>query len=432
MRTARLSPGELAHIPEFIEKWTALGNSTAPIDRDWAEGAVARFYEFAGLSEPWVVWAPCPISGLLTAAVYAAITSEGRARYVGDAAALDRVIDQVTHHGRIVPDGHLAYTQIRGIVNRIVHRALRLHAATESGPETPALYPLGTAFSAASHAAHHWRFDCSLERTLSHRITLPITAGLQSGFYGVLRRVFQQTVEGLEKRLHTAAQGYLGAPFWLPHVAQLAYANEVFGIRVDRGFIELVQHCGLFWIFDGICIAAERPSHINRDEAGQLHCEIGSSIACRSGWSWWHWHGTKVWQALIEEPQRISVEAIERMPSPELRRIMIERYRAGEETHGIAAYLRDAGGVRLDEDAAFGMLWRCNLPDEEPFLAVEVVNHTAEPDGSYKHHFLRVDPELRPILSNGQSGAPQRLTARNAVASSFGLRGADYEPDLET
>jgi hypothetical protein len=29
-------------------------------------------------------------------------------------------------------------------------------------------------------------------------------------------------------------------------------------------------------------------------------------------------------------------------------------------------------------------------------------------------------------------GMPQRLTARNAVASSFGLRGADYEPDIQT
>jgi hypothetical protein len=120
------------------------------------------------------------------------------------------------------------------------------------------------------------------------------------------------------------------------------------------------------------------------------------------------------------------------MPSPDLRRIMIERYRAGEETHGVAAYLRDAGGIRLNQDAAFGTLWRRSLPGQEPFLAVEVVNHTSEPDGSYKHHFLRVDPELRPILSDGQLGPPQPLTARNAVASSFGLRGADYQPQIET
>jgi hypothetical protein len=49
MRSAPLSPGELAHIPEFVEKWTEIGYSTAPINRDWTEGALARFYEFAGL-----------------------------------------------------------------------------------------------------------------------------------------------------------------------------------------------------------------------------------------------------------------------------------------------------------------------------------------------------------------------------------------------
>ena len=71
MRTAPLSPGELAYTPEFIEKWTAIGHSTEPIDRDWAEWALARFYDFAGLSEPWVVWAPCPVSALLSASMAA-------------------------------------------------------------------------------------------------------------------------------------------------------------------------------------------------------------------------------------------------------------------------------------------------------------------------------------------------------------------------
>src|ERR1051326_5005630 len=226
MRTAPLSPGELAHIPEFIEKWTAIGHATEPIDRDWAEGALARFYEFAGLSEPWVVWAPCPISGLLSVAVYAAIRSEGRARHVRDADAVDHVIDRVTHDGRIVPAGHLPYGKMRGIVHRLVQRALRLHAMTESGSDSPALFPLGTAFSAASHVARYSRFDRSLERGLSHRIALPITGALQSGFCGVLRQMFQQIIEGLGHRLHTATQAYLGAPFWLAHAGQLDYANE--------------------------------------------------------------------------------------------------------------------------------------------------------------------------------------------------------------
>ena len=55
-----------------------------------------------------------------------------------------------------------------------------------------------------------------------------------------------------------------------------------------------------------------------------------------------------------------------------------------------------------------------------------------EPDGSFKHHFLRVDPHLRPLLPDGSFGQPQPLTARNAVASTFGLRGDEYAPERET
>jgi hypothetical protein len=37
---------------------------------------------------------------------------------------------------------------------------------------------------------------------------------------------------------------------------------------------------------------------------------------------------------------------------------MIERYRHGEEVSGAAAYIRDAGGERLDRDEHYGTLWR--------------------------------------------------------------------------
>jgi len=56
-------------------------------------------------------------------------------------------------------------------------------------------------------------------------------------------------------------------------------------------------------------------------------------------------------------------------------------------------------------------------------------NRTPEPNRSCKHRFLRVDPQLRPMLSDGSFGPPQLLKARNAVASIFGLTGATYEPE---
>jgi hypothetical protein len=36
------------------------------------------------------------------------------------------------------------------------------------------------------------------------------------------------------------------------------------------------------------------------------------------------------------------------------------------------------------------------------------------------------------MLSDGAFGEPQSLTARNAVASTYGLRGEQYAPEIRT
>jgi hypothetical protein len=273
--------------------------------------------------------------------------------------------------------------------------------------------------------------DAAVHQTLNTRLVMPIRAGV-----GILSELLEPALNvvgyGVPRvKIRHAGLAYSGVPFWAPYAGLRDYVHQVLGIPLDRSFPDAVESCGLYWMLDGICFAAERPTHLNRDEAGHLHCEIGPGVAYPSGWSWWHWHGTRVPQSVIEEPERITVERIEQVRSPALRRVMIERYRHGEATHGIAAFLRDADAHRLDHDAAFGTLWRRDI-DEEPLLVVEVVNHSPEPDGSFKHYFLRVAPELRPILPDGSFGAPQPFSARNAIASTFGLKGAEYIPSVET
>jgi hypothetical protein len=273
--------------------------------------------------------------------------------------------------------------------------------------------------------------DAAVHQTLETRLVMPIRAGV-----GILSELLEPALNVVgygvvRAKIRHAALAYSGAPLWAPYAGQRDYVHQVLGIPLERSFLDTVESCGLCWMLDGICFVSERPTHINRDEAGHLHCEVGPGVAYPSGWSWWHWHGMRVPQKVIEEPERITIEAIERVPSPALRRVMIERYRHGHAIHGVAAYLRDAGARRLDQDAAFGTLWRHDI-GEELLLMVEVRNHSPEPDGFYRHFFLRVDPALRPILGDGSFGALQAPTARNAVASTFGLSGAEYRPAIET
>ena len=137
-------------------------------------------------------------------------------------------------------------------------------------------------------------------------------------------------------------------------------------------------------------------------------------------------------QQVIEIPRSIAIDDIHCARNPDMRRIMIERYRTGEAVQGIAAYLRDAGARRLDHDPDFGTLWHLDSAVTGPMLMVEVTNRSPEPDGAWRHFLLRVDPELRPLYADRSSGSPQQLFARNAVASTFGLSGEEYAPEVET
>src|SRR5262249_47757882 len=122
------------------------------------------------------------------------------------------------------------------------------------------------------------------------------------------------------------------------------------------------------------------------------------------------WHGAVVPEWIIREPEKISVSLITAELNAEVRRVMIERY-------GLEKFIKDSGATKVHQDA-LGVLWRKNLPGDEALVMVQVKNSTAEPDGTYKHYFLRVPPDTR--------------TVRAAVAWTFGLMEHEYKPRKET
>ena len=188
-----------------------------------------------------------------------------------------------------------------------------------------------------------------------------------------------------------------------------------------RGMQTAAQHCGWWWPFANAVIITERPRTLVHDAEGRLHREDGPALQYPDGWGIWAWHGVRVPQDVIERPETITVEQIEHERNAEVRRVLITRY-------GQDRYLRDSGAQQLHRDE-WGALWRKELAGDEPLVMVQVTNSTAEPDGTYKDYFLRVQPELRPLRDDGL-GEPQELTALNAVASTFGMTGREYCREL--
>jgi len=202
------------------------------------------------------------------------------------------------------------------------------------------------------------------------------------------------------------------------------YFHDVLGLtdqtRKLSGLWELALSAGWALPHQNICWVSERHNILRFDDQGRLHSLTAPACAYPDGWAIYAVHGVRVPEYVITHPGEISVERIDDEEHAEVRRVMIERYRHGEEIDGAAAYMRDAGGERVDHDERWGTLWRRNFSDEddEPIVVVEVVNSTPEPDASRKRYWLRVPPNM--------------TTAREAVAWTFCLSEREYDPLKET
>jgi hypothetical protein len=114
---------------------------------------------------------------------------------------------------------------------------------------------------------------------------------------------------------------------------------------------------------------------------------------------------------------------------------MVDRYNDGDS----GRYLRDIGATVIHEDVdALGLprrLLHIEQPGDEPFVAIEVTNSSPEPDGSRKKYTFRCDPQLRPLPVKGwrdKTGEPQEMTCLNAIASTYGMTGKEYQLEIET
>ena len=214
------------------------------------------------------------------------------------------------------------------------------------------------------------------------------------------------------------------------------FVREVLGLKSQTeklsGLTEIAKSAGWFIPCAKTCFVSERHSILNLDSRGRLHCDDGYAFGYPDGWGDYFWHGTRVDRAIVLHPESITIEKIANGANAELRRIMLERY---DTLRYRGAYIVDSGAKVIHQDEC-GTLYRSDRNGDTPLLMVKVYNSTTESDNTQREFFLRVDPNLRPMERNADGamvfGQPQRMTARNAVASSFGLRGEEYKPVIET
>lgn len=251
-----------------------------------------------------------------------------------------------------------------------------------------------------------------------------------------------------------------GGNQWSAWVAYLSFFRHVAKLPLDyskwQHWETLAEVSGPRCVHQKFCMISDRPEVLLVDDQNRPHCDTGPFCRWRDGSALYAVHGVRVPWWIIEHPEKITMAVIDKEANAEVRRVMLNRF-------GVERYLIESGTKPVHSDD-YGTLYRREVPGDEPIVMVKVVNSTAEPcekcggshepqqlydsdggpplpmpplcqcgaDPVFKDYYIRVNPELRPMLANGTFGEPQAMTARNAVASTFGKRGPDYAPCVET
>jgi hypothetical protein len=282
--------------------------------------------------------------------------------------------------------------------------AHRLVAAGESGAPARAQVrtrPWATAradyvgrLGAAGWAQHWAAAGARTWQLLTDRLATPIRTRVGADL------VADPSLEGSRFRLLDAVYGQHDG-------AWLAAFDDVPALA---GVARVARSAGWWWPYERVAVLTERPLALHRDNVGRLHHGNGPALSYPDGWELYAWRGMPIPPEVAAELPHLTVARIQAETNAEVRRVMLEFF-------GFDRYLRECDAKKVHSDET-GILWRVDLPNDEPLVMVEVVNATPEPDGSRRTYFLRVPPNIR--------------TARAGVAWTFGLTEEEYSPLHQT
>ncbi|GII90451.1 DUF6745 domain-containing protein [Sinosporangium siamense] len=374
-----------AALVEAADRWSTVAFATGGADRDRAEAGIRRSYQTAGLSSPErVVWVPSPAHGAIAALL---VTGQDLGGFTeGPVAAMVAEVRELVGAAE-------AGQSVRRVVRDLPWEAARSAAVTELGPQG---------------WAHAW--------SLTGGRLWPPTSSLVTQVRRAIGELVPEQDDAKARMLREATLdailGHQDAA-WLAvfdGLVQGGGATEAAWPEGLAALAEVTRAAGWWWPFERLVIAAELPVELHRDELARLHRGDGPALAYQGGFALHAWSGMPVPGDFIATLPTATPADIREQDNAELRRVMLEHY-------GFDRYLTDTGAKPVQKDET-GVLWRVDMPNDEPVVMVEVVNSTPEPDGTSRRYWLRVPPSTE--------------TARAGVAWTFGVEPDDYSPLKQT
>jgi hypothetical protein len=175
---------------------------------------------------------------------------------------------------------------------------------------------------------------------------------------------YVQSPKGLMTKTKSVTYGNMEAAW----VSFYKYFYDNFGICEEiEKMIPIVENCSWVLADDDTIYVVDRPSLIKFDDQERAHCENGPAIQYPDGFSVYIWHGQRVPQSWIENPEELTEKEFLHHENAEMRR-------AACEIVGWAKVLEKLNAVVIneDDDPEIGTLLEVDIPDigKERFLKV--------------------------------------------------------------
>ena len=366
-----LTQEQLAKLPFYRDKWLKIGLSTEPADRETAERGVDLAYQAVGLPPPRIkLWLRSPFEGCVGAYLLSQVGDQVRSQ------VRDQVKNQVM-------------AQVRAQVgNQVKNQVVDQVEARVWDQVWDQVW------------ARVWD---QVWDQMKDQVGEQVRDQVED-------QVRKQVEEPVRDQVGGASYGQHDAS-WLGFCDFFHMETAITGLEALEGLWLLAQSCSWGWFYKDAVILTERPIFLARDDDHRLHCSDKAAISYSDGFRVYAWHGVRVPEWVIKQPELITVEKIDKEENQEIRRVLLERFGEGR-------YLEESGAELIHEDR-YGKLYRKEIPGDEPLEMVRVENATPESDGSRKIYYLRVPPNTC-------------KTAHEAVAWTFGLTPEQYQPIIET
>jgi hypothetical protein len=166
------------------------------------------------------------------------------------------------------------------------------------------------------------------------------------------------------------------------------------------------RHVSGYWLGKELALLVRRPRVLGHDGVGQLHHAADKCIEYHDSWGFYAWHGVGVSRKVILAPQNLTARDFFRARNLEVRRVI--QARLGERFASVL-------GENVIDRGPRGVLYEVDVPGERDRRARYVKVRDAS---TAREYYLRVPPTIS--------------TAEAAVAWTFGLTTAEYQPEQES